>query len=279
MEKAIAVLCILVLGVTAVDGVVEITGVDVPGFKDPSKTDGEGVWSEVKTVTMPENKIREIVQYDMIMRVELYFENKTSGEWTYWALDVSGQQLIKITQTITMIDGYGADHDCLQTERDVSAQFTVYLDDSDGEQVTSDGEFDAQREEYVDLLEEITVKIDTNANISVDELPSTNIPLSFRGFSRSYFDPRAPDEETLEEGIYGEGQTITVGDTGEWVDETGWTELTYEWKAERAKVIAGYEPILINISTDFGNEDFSVPFNSFFIFFFFFHFFPSLKFI
>ena len=31
MEKAIAVLCVLVIGVSAVDGVVEIADLDVPG--------------------------------------------------------------------------------------------------------------------------------------------------------------------------------------------------------------------------------------------------------
>ncbi|MEE9150337.1 MAG: hypothetical protein V3U20_00700, partial [Thermoplasmata archaeon] len=135
-----------------------------------------------------------------------------------------------------------------------------FLDDSDGESITSDGQYDVQRDEYMDLYEEKIIRIDTNANISVDELPSTNIPLSFRAFMRHYFDPHLPKLETLEDSIYGEGQTIELGEVGEFVDETSWNEITYDWVAERGEIIADYETILINVSTDFGSEDFSLPF-------------------
>jgi hypothetical protein len=260
MEKAIAVLCFLVIGVSAVDGVVEIADLEVPGFSTEDVNPDEGQWSEVQTVTMPENMIGDNIQYDLITRIELYFENKTSGEWTYWALDVGGQQLIDYRSTAKMIDGFGAEHSTLIVDRDIYAGFTVYLDDSEGEQVTSKGEFDAQREEYTDLMELKTVRIDTNANISVDELPSTNIPLSFRGFTRSYFDVNLPLEETLEDGIYGKQQTISVGDTGEWTDETTWNDVKYSWEAQKAKKISGYDTVLVNVTTDFGDDDWSLPF-------------------
>jgi hypothetical protein len=245
MEKAIAVMCILVLGATAVDGVVEYSGVDLPGFAPQDNgDDGDIEWSDVKTVTMPTNKLREIMHYDHIIRIEMYFENKTSEEWTYWALDVSGQELIKIPGVTSMIDGYG-------------------VDDSEGESITSDGEYDVQRDEYMDLMEEKNVRIDTNANISVDELPSTNIPLSFRGFTRNYFDVHEAKAETMEEGIYGGGQTINLGDTGQWKDTSAdneWLHRTYDWVAERGVDIAGYETMLVNISTDFGEDEWSLPF-------------------
>jgi hypothetical protein len=260
MEKAIAVLCIAVLSITAVDGVVEYSGVDLPGFANEDDNGGDGDWSTITSATMPENKIREVVHYDHIIKIELYFENKTSGEWTYWALDVSGNELILIPGLSTKPDGYGEEHSAMYLRRELSAQFTVYLDDSEGEEITSDGEYDVQRDEFTDLLEQKVVRIDTNANISVDELPSTNIPLAFSGFMRSYFDPHLPKLETLEDDIYGEGQTITVGDTGEWVDETSWNEVTYEWVAEKGKIMAGYETVLVNVSTDFGDEDWSLPF-------------------
>jgi hypothetical protein len=260
MEKAIAVLCIMVLSVTAVDGVVEYSGVDLPGFTNENVDGDEEEWSTITTVTVPENKIGEVVHYDHTIRIELYFENKTSGEWTYWALDVSGNELIHIRGTSMKPDGYGEDHSVMYQRRELAAQFTVYLDDSEGEEINSEGQYDVQRDEYTDLMEQKVVRIDTNANISVDELPSTNIPLSFSGFMRSYFDPHLPKLETLEDDIYGEGQTITVGDTGDWTDETSWNEVTYEWKAEKAKIMAGYETVLINVSTDFGDEDWSLPF-------------------
>lgn len=261
MEKIVVVLCIAALSVATVDGYVEFTGVEVPSFTSQDDGGGDGPpMSKIETVTIPENKLREVVHYDHIIRIEFYFGNKSSGEWVFWALDVSGQELIKIPGIATKPDGFGEDHSVMHLRRELSAQFTVLLDDSEGESITADGEYDVQRDEYVDLSEEIVLRIDTNANISVDELPSTNIPLSFRGFMRSYFDPHLPKLETLEDSIYGEGQTINLGQTGEWVDETTWTQLTYDWVAERGEIIAGYETILINVSTDFGDDDFSVPF-------------------
>jgi hypothetical protein len=263
MEKAIAVMCIIVLSVTAVDGVVEYSGVEIPGFSPQDNEEDNTQWSDVKTVTMPENRLREIMHYDHIIRIELYFENKTSGEWTYWALDVSGQELIKIPGVASMIDGFGESHSVMEVRRELSAQFTVYLDDSEGESITSDGEYDVQRDEYTDLMEEKSVRIDTNANISVDELPSTNIPLSFRGFTRSYFDVHEEKAETMEDGIYGDGQTINLGDNGKWTDSSSddsWLHTTYDWVAERGVDIAGYETMLINVTTDFGEDEWSLPF-------------------
>ncbi|UCE73143.1 MAG: hypothetical protein JSV56_08880 [Methanomassiliicoccales archaeon] len=261
MEKIlVVVLSVMALSVTAVDGYVEYTGVELPGFTSQEEETEEIQWSTIESVKMPENKLREIVHYDHIIRIELYFLNKTSGNWTYWALDVSGQELIKIPGIDAKPDGFGEGHSAMFLRRELSAQFTVFLDDSDGESITSDGEYDIQRNEYTDLAEQKLIRFDTNANISVDELPSTNIPLSFSGFMRSYLDPHAPKLETLEDSVYGTGQTITLGDTGEWVDEATWTDLTYEWVAERGEVIADYETILINVSMDLGDEDFSIPF-------------------
>jgi hypothetical protein len=97
----------------------------------------------------------------------------------------------------------------------------------------------------------------------VDELPSTNIPLSFRGFTRSYFDPHIPVVETMEDGIYGNGQTIKLGDSGQWKDTSAdneWLHRTYDWVAERGEIIADYETVLVNITTDFGEDDWSLPF-------------------
>ncbi|MEE9150394.1 MAG: hypothetical protein V3U20_00995, partial [Thermoplasmata archaeon] len=167
MEKLIVVLCIAALSVSAVDGYVEFTGLEIPGF---TSDDGEGngpPMSTIETVTVPEPKLREIVHYDHVIRIELYFENKTSGEWTYWALDVSGQELIKIPGIETKPDGFGEDHSVMYLRRELLAQFTVFLDDSDGESITSDGQYDVQRDEYMDLYEEKIIRIDTNANISV----------------------------------------------------------------------------------------------------------------
>jgi hypothetical protein len=260
MEKIIVGLCVLVLAVTSYDGYVEITGEDVLGFSSEEEEEGDIQMSKITTVKVPENKLREVVHYDHTIHFEFKWENTSSGEWNLWMLDVSGQELIKTPGISVKPDGFSEDHSTLYLRRELAAQFTLFADSSDGEAITSDGEYDIQRDEFTDLMKERLIRTDANANISVDQLQSTNIPLSFYGFMRSYYDPHEPEVETLDDSIFGEGQTIELGQTGEFVDETSWNDVTYEWVAERGQVIAGYETVLINVSTDFGDEDFSLPF-------------------
>ncbi len=263
MEKLLVVLCILALGVTAVDGYSEFTGEDPFGFTTQDDEE-DNLMSTIETVTVPDNMIRELVHYDHTSHMELRSENKSSGEWNLFIIDVSGQELIKLPGTQTEQDGFGEPHSVLYLRRELAAQFSVFVDSDDGEQLTSDGEYDVQRDEFTDLSDARVILIETNANISVDELQSTNVPLSFRGFLRNYFDPNEDKLETLAESIYGEGQTIELGQEGDWEDPKGgfgWGEdNTYEWVAERGLIIAGYETLLINISSNYGTEDFSIPF-------------------
>ncbi|UCF08684.1 MAG: hypothetical protein JSW28_03065, partial [Thermoplasmata archaeon] len=261
MEKVIAVLCIIALSVTAGHGYYEFTGQEPPGFTD-EEDDGPQM-SKIDSVTVPPEKLKDSIQYDHFIHIEFKFENKSSGEWSLWVLDVEGQELITNYGARTMKDGFAGEHSTLYTRRELLGFFTLFADSDDGEPITSDGDYNVQRDEYVDLTEKKLIVTDSNANLSVDQLQSTNVPLSFRAAMRSYFDVHAPTVETLDDDIWKQGQTIKVGDTGEWKDETSWNDLVYDWKAERGQVLAGYETVYINVSTDFGSENFSVPFREY----------------
>ncbi len=261
MEKVVAVLCLLVLSVTAVDGYVEYTGVELPGFVP--EENGEGEISTVEKVTIPESQIKEVVHYDHYIKLEISWENKTSGEYYFWVLDVTGQELVRLIGTKIKEDGFGEKHKVLYQRRELGAMFTLYSDSSDGEEYSSTGKYDIQRDEYTDLNEfkdeRKLILTDTNANISVDELPSTNIPLSFYGFMRSYYDPSEEIVETLEDSVYGDDRVIELGDEGDFTVYIGNWPMDYTWVAERGEVISGYETLFINVSTDLGNENFSIP--------------------
>ncbi len=263
MEKVVTILCVVVLAVTAVDGILGFTGDDQgeTGGSGPGNGGGEGDISTVETVTVPEPKIGERVQYDHTMFIEFYDENTSSGEWMLWSLEVSGQELIMTRGTRTKPDGFGSEHTVLYVRRELGAQFTVYADSSDDEPVETDGDFEVQRNEYTDLDEEFLIFTEASANISVGALQTTTMDLSFEGFMRSYYDPHEPKLETLEDAVYGEGQTVKLGDEDDWIDEGLFSEVTYHWVAERGIVIAGYETLLVNVTADFWEGDeWSLPF-------------------
>jgi hypothetical protein len=265
MEKIIVVLCVLALSVTAYDGYTEMTGQDPFGFKSEQDEEGEDIeWSDIETVTVPDNKMRELLHFDHTIHLEFRWENKTSGEWGLWMLDYSGGWLEKIIGESFQNDGYGSEHKSVYLRRELNGQFTVFFDSSDGETVSSDGEVDVQRDEYFDYNYDAFEKMiltESNANLSVDQLQSTNIPLDFKAYMRSYFDPLVDAEKTLEEDIFEKGQTVTLGETGTYKDRVSDDySVDYDWKAERGVVIAGYDTVFINVSTDFGSENFSIPF-------------------
>lgn len=258
MEKLIIVLCVVALAVTATDGAVETLNVEVPGITtEEEPTNGE--ISTVEKVTIPEREIKEIVHYDHLMKFEFYWENKSSGEYWLWALDVTGQELLKLPGTIQKPDGFGAEHTVLYQRRELAAQFTLIMDESGEEPVTATGKYDLQRDEYKDLVERRQILTDTNANISAEDLPSFDAPVSFYGFMRSFYDLEEDVPETLEESVIGDDRVIELGDTGEFNDEAQGWPIEFTWVAERGEIIGGYETLFINATTDLGDENFSVP--------------------
>ncbi len=258
MEKLIIALCIVALAVTATDGAVETLEVEVPGITI-EKEDSIGEISNVEKVTIPERQIKEVVHYDHLMKFEFYGENKTSGEYFLWALDVTGQELLKLPGTRQKPDGFGAEHTVLYQRRELAAQFTLIMEESGEEPVTATGKYDLQRDEYTDLTERRQILTDTNANISAEDLPSFEGSISFYGFMRSFYDLEKDVPETLEESVIGDDRVIELGDSGVFKDEAQGWPIKFNWVAERGEIIAGYETLFINATTDLGTENFSVP--------------------
>ncbi|UCE36362.1 MAG: hypothetical protein JSW00_12630 [Thermoplasmata archaeon] len=256
MDKVIVVLCVVVLAMTAVDGYDRLTGGNIlGGGNEDSKM------SSIKSVTVPEPRLGDEIYYDHEILIEYRYENKTSGDYSFWALDVGGTQDIEIVGTTTMKDGFGEQHDVMYLKRQLGAQFTVNADSSDDEPITANGEYDIKRDEYTDLSEDRIVFTEADAWLKVEELPNTNIPLEFDGYMRSYFDPEEEDKETLEESVLGDDRYIELGDNGTYDYAMGefWS-IEYQWEAQQGEIISGYETIFINVTTDFGDENFSLPF-------------------
>jgi hypothetical protein len=257
MDKVIAVLCVVVLAMTTVDGVDRV----ISGDNQGDDTVKEGEMSTITSVTVPLPKVGDYIQYDHEMLVEYRYENKTSGNYSHWALDVWGTSDIEIKGETSKKDGFGQLHSVMYLRRELGAQFTITADSHDDESISANGEYDIARDEYTDMAEERIIFTEADAWLKVDELPSTNIPLEFDGYMRSYFDPHEEVDETLEEAILEDDRYIEVGESGTF-DYEIWEDypIEYTWKAEHGLKTSGYETIFINITSDFGDENFSLPF-------------------
>lgn len=258
MDKVISVLCIVVLAITTVDGYDRMTGGGILGGDEE-----ESQMSTITSVTVPEPRLGDEVLYDHEILIEYRYENKTSGEYSFWALDVGGTESIDIVGTSSKKDGYGESHDVMHLKRQLLAQFTVTADSSDDEPISANGQYDIKRDEYTDLTEKRITLTESDAWLKVDELPSTNIPLEFDGYMRSYFDPTEELEETLEESVLGDDRYIELGDSGtyKYKPVESWS-IDYQWEARQGEIISGYETLYINVTTDLGDENFSLPFES-----------------
>ena len=217
------------------------------------------------TVTVPEIMIGDVAQYDYSVFVEMFWENKSSGDWEKYTLTANGQLIDKVPPLTTTKDGFYMEHSTFYVREETEATFTIVIDGSDSEKITIHGSLNGYREEYTDINEKNVIQIITDGHVEVDKIRQLPIPISYDGRMRSYQDPNAPPEASLDEKIYLGDKMRKMGDTGNISKmlEGGWASeylsQIYTWTVVGGENIAGYNALIINISTGFFNN--FMPFN------------------
>lgn len=212
--------------------------------------------SYISSVIVPNRTLKEKVRYKNEMFMEMYWENKTSGNWTKYTLNIDGEIRIGTLPIEEKEDGFGDVHSTVCTRTVTSGKFELLVEENDGEPVVVPGDYNAERWEYMDLNEEVVIQIVTDGEVSTEAaLAYTSVPLTFNGEMRSYPNPNKPRVETLDEKIYGNNKEIKIGDEGnitKTVDvEWNWTGYTYHWIANNSEKVSGYDAIRIDINTTF----------------------------
>ena len=206
------------------------------------------------TVNVPEPRLFEAAQYDYTVYAELYSENKTSGEWEKYTLNIDGQ-IVYMTPDIQMAtDGFGDLHSTVCHQQDTVATISVLLENSEGEPVSVSGTLTAERAEYTDLNSRTQIQTVSNGHVGIDKLPkaTTPIPITYDGYLHSYLNPNEPALPGLEDHIFLNNQTLKIGDNGSVrLSEEEWVEDIYNWSVERAEKVSGYDTLLINITSKF----------------------------
>ncbi len=209
------------------------------------------------TVTVPEIMAGDVANYDYSIFVEMYSENKSSGEWDKTTLTANGQLINKVPPVVQKKDGFYVDHTTYCIREETEASFTIVMASSDGDPFTINGNLGGSREEYSDLNVRKVIQTITNGYIHVDKIKRFPTDIDFDIKIRNYPDPNLPREDSLDERIFLNNQMHKLGNTGNFTmvpENEGaqeWLTQTYDWVVEGGEKVSGYNTLIINITTAF----------------------------
>lgn len=212
-------------------------------------------------VNVPEPKLGDEVYYDYTTYIEMGGENTSSGEWYKIILDIDGSLESKIPDdTETKQDGFFTTHSAVRKYQRTIATLTLTYEDHETDPLVIHGNGEITRSEYQDLTEDSVFLIETHGDVEVDQTFSVDVPLQYEGDMRSYPDPNKAIAETLDDRIYGDNQTLSVGKNGTLAQQGDLGVIfnspftftqDYNWTIEPGQEIAGVDTLKVNITTKF----------------------------
>ncbi len=208
------------------------------------------------SVEIPEKKLDDKYRYDFTLFAQIYWENKTSGNYSKYTLNGNGQWDNEVNGPVTAESGFGDNHQSLLERQKLDGSFTVSLDSSDTGKVSVAGTFNADNKVYKELVEGRVIKSMNHGELAVDQLPKATVPvpIHYNADLRYYPEPYEDQMKTLDEEVY-EGENITEDDEGSFLFEgsSEWSGGYYNWTAEDVENIAGLQSLRINITSKFFN--------------------------
>ena len=92
-------------------------------------------------------------------------------------------------------------------------------------------------------------------DVSIDRLPRVNKALTYSGEVEYYTDPNRKMPISLDDQIFGHGQTVNLRDNGTVVDKQYYSlynftlNTYYNWSADRAAIYKGFKTLHINVTS------------------------------
>jgi hypothetical protein len=260
MKKIIASLCIIAIFLNVFIGMYfDLANDNNSGNKNGPNGPGPNYIPTNFTVTVPDKKIGDEAKYEYTLFAEMYSENKTSGEWERYTLTATGTLIDEIAPVSQQKDGFNRKHSIMNFHEETLASFLIRVDGSDSEPMTAHGNLDITRDEYTDLNERKVIQTKTSGNVYVEPLPNVPKDVDFHGKLRNYPNPNEEQEKSLDEMIYLGNKELKLNDSDsilkvieseyEWVTE--WYTQRYNWTVEGSEHVAGYDTLIVNVSTGF----------------------------
>ncbi len=231
------------------------------GDDDINGSDDDDYDAEFK-VNVPEPKLGDEVYYKYDTYIEMAGENSSSGEFYRIILDVEGDLENKIpTTTEIKQDGFYITHNTVRTYQRTEASFTLsYEDDETDEPLVIHGDLNIERSEFMDLTSRSIIMIQTEADVYVSQTFQVDVPLEYAGTLRSYPDPKKSQVETMDDLLFKDNQTLSIGNNGTFSQDadigvvfsfTITITQAYNWSVEDGGEIGGVDTLMVNISTKF----------------------------
>jgi hypothetical protein len=227
---------------------------------DPDVDENEDglVESEITTLTVPEMKIGDQALYDYELFAQMFWENKTSGEWQRYTFTGEGELLHYIDDIIGAEDGYHMTRDSLKISFETRASFRMKIEGSDLDTATIPGTLDVKRSEYSNIFDEHALKAVTAGSLEIENLGSVfgsgslPVDISYMADLKTYPDPQEDPALSMDDAIYAHGQTLGLNSKGVFEGEPVYGEEArlYDWQVEGAFIIQDHDTFKVNVTSD-----------------------------
>ncbi|MDG6224792.1 MAG: hypothetical protein QCI82_04680 [Candidatus Thermoplasmatota archaeon] len=209
------------------------------------------------SLTVPEMMIGDQAKYTYKLFAQMFYENRTSGEWQRYTLTGEGEFLQYIDEPETVKDGFLKSHMSIKTVYSTRANFQMRIEGNDKDTVVIPGNIEVDRSDFVNLLDGHQLMATNSGSLSINGLGSSfgNIPadVSYIADLRTYPDPNADAAVSMDDAIYGSGQVLYKSSKGQYIppassQETSWI---YDWQVDGAYRVGEHDTYLINVTTRF----------------------------
>ncbi|MGA1821886.1 MAG: hypothetical protein ACMUIG_05110 [Thermoplasmatota archaeon] len=217
--------------------------------------------SDITTLTVPAYKIGDSIKYDYELFAEMYWENKTSGDWEKYTFEGEGELLQDVNDIVNVEDGFQVRHDAVQLDYLTLAHFELTVagkeDGQEKEEVTIPGSIDVQRSEFRNLFDNHPIKSTNAGTLAIEGLGSAfqeiAVDVEYIADLRTYPDPNLDPEVTLDEAIFANQQNLNLYSSGVHSPEPlpGETYRFYNWSVMGAYKLHDYDTFKVNVTSDF----------------------------
>jgi len=241
-------------------------------FDPPTETGGTGTGdnpnvdenedglevSDITTLTVPKVKIGDQALYDYELFAQMFWENKTSGDWQRYTFTGEGELLHYVDDITETEDGFHMIRDSIKVSFETRASFKMKIEGSDLDTATIPGSLDVKRSEYSNVFDEHALKSVTAGSLEIENLGSVfgsaNLPIdiSYMADLKTYPDPREDPAVSMDDAIYARGQSLGLNSKGVFEGEPvyGEEERLYDWQVEGAYVVQDHDTLKVNVTSD-----------------------------
>ena len=213
------------------------------------------VLSDIEELVVPDNRLGDLAKYDYSLFAQMFYENRSSGEWEKYTFTGEGQFVQNIKSIVETEDGFGQKHEALKTIYTTLASLEVKIEGSDRDTVTIPGTIDVERSEFENIFDRHNLKSSNNGKLAIEGLGKAFQDIArdveYKADLTTFPDPSVIPEPTLEESIYGNGRILDIDSRGTYSPEPlpGEDYRFYNWSVEGAYKVQDHDSFLINITS------------------------------